>query len=99
LTAVIAGTRLGGGAAPRTASDAQRGFIGSFAEFQTQYGTTLGDYVGAYGVDRGTHGVWAVLNHNSIVMFEPCPLDGAHLAIRRFFHYTNLTELAMVIPS
>jgi fibronectin-binding autotransporter adhesin len=47
------------------ASAAQRGFVGSFADFQTQYGTTLGNYIGAYGVDLGSHSVWAVLNHNS----------------------------------
>ena len=34
-----------------------------------------------------------------VVVFQPRPFHRADLAIRRLFHYTDLTELAMVIPS
>ena len=40
----------------------------------------------------GAHGVF-------VVVFQPRPFHRADLAIRRLFHYTYLTELAMVIPS
>ncbi|MDZ7618061.1 MAG: PEP-CTERM sorting domain-containing protein, partial [Patescibacteria group bacterium] len=47
------------------ASAAQLDFQGSFAAFQAEYGTTLADYVGAYGIDAAQQQVWAVLNHAS----------------------------------
>ncbi len=47
------------------ASDVQMGYQGSFAAFQNDYGTTLADYLGAYGVDPDQNVAWAVLNHAS----------------------------------
>ncbi len=47
------------------ASAAQLDYQGSFAAFQAEHGTTLADYVGAYGVDPNQNLAWAVLNHAS----------------------------------
>ncbi|MBM4012574.1 MAG: PEP-CTERM sorting domain-containing protein [Planctomycetes bacterium] len=47
------------------ASVAQQAYVGSFAAFQNDYGTTLATYVGAYGRDQVGDTVWAVVNHNS----------------------------------
>ncbi len=43
----------------------QQNFLGSFANFQSLYGTNLAGYMGAFGVDQSTGSVWAVLDHNS----------------------------------
>jgi autotransporter-associated beta strand protein/T5SS/PEP-CTERM-associated repeat protein len=50
-------------------------YQGTFAEFQLEYGNTLGSYVGAYGVDisGGVTTTWAVLNHNSDFSVVPEP--------------------------
>ena len=47
------------------AQAAQMGWSGSFSAFQSLYGTNLSAYMGAWGLDSGSHQVWAVLNHNS----------------------------------
>ncbi len=47
------------------ATAAQQGFAGSFAAFQSIYGTQLDSYLGAYGTDASTGSAWAVINHNS----------------------------------
>ena len=47
------------------ASAAQVDYQGSFAAFQAEYGSTLADYVGAYGADPSQNLAWAVLNHAS----------------------------------
>lgn len=59
------------------ASAAQLDYQGSFAAFQAEYGTTLADYVGAYGADPNQNQVWAVLNHASefaVMVPEPSSL-------------------------
>ena len=56
---------------------AQRGYLGSFADFQTTYGTTLTDYMGAYGRDAATDSVWAVVNHNSEFVVSVVPEPGS----------------------
>lgn len=50
-------------------------YQGTFADFQLEYGNTLGSYVGAYGVDisGGVTTTWAVLNHNSDFSVIPEP--------------------------
>ncbi len=58
------------------ASLAQQGYLGSFADFQTTYGTTLTDYMGAYGRDAVTDSVWAVVNHNSEFAVSTVPEPG-----------------------
>lgn len=51
---------------------AQQDYQGTFAQFQTTYGNTLANYVGAWGT-TGTS-VWAVLNHNSdFAILHPIP--------------------------
>jgi hypothetical protein len=52
---------------------AQRGFLGSFATFQSQFGPVLAGYMGAWGVDTSNHEVWAVLDHNSSFAVVPEP--------------------------
>lgn len=49
------------------ASFAQIGFAGSFANFQTIYGSDLTSYLGAWGgyVDSGEAYSWAVIDHNN----------------------------------
>jgi len=62
------------------ASLAQQGYLGSFSAFQTTYGSTLSNYVGAYGVDATAGSAWAVLNHNSGFAVVPEPSTWALLA-------------------
>lgn len=52
---------------------AQQGYLGSFSAFQTTYGSTLSNYIGAYGVDTTAGSTWAVLNHNSDFAVVPEP--------------------------
>lgn len=47
------------------ATAAEQGYQGSFDDFQNVYGTSVGQYVGAWGVDTTNHQAWAVLNHAS----------------------------------
>ncbi|MGH8047851.1 MAG: autotransporter-associated beta strand repeat-containing protein, partial [Chthoniobacterales bacterium] len=49
------------------ASFGQIGYQGTFASFQTTYGTDLSTYMGAWGgfIENNTTYTWAVLNHNS----------------------------------
>ena len=47
------------------ATGGELGYLGNFASFQTDNGTTLSSYIGAYGVDTTADVVWAVVNHNS----------------------------------
>jgi hypothetical protein len=47
------------------ASGSELDFNGSFTAFQQIYGTDLGLYLGAYGVDTTSDTVWAVIDHNS----------------------------------
>ncbi len=49
------------------------GYAGSFAAFQSIYGTQLSDYLGAYGTDTATGSTWAVINHNSDFSIVPEP--------------------------
>ena len=58
----------------------QQGYAGAFSSFQTTYGSTLSNYVGAYGVDVGNGNVWAVLNHNSDFGVVPEPATWGLLA-------------------
>ena len=55
------------GNSANNASFAQIGFAGSFANFQTIYGSDLTSYLGAWGgyVDSGEAYSWAVIDHNS----------------------------------
>lgn len=62
------------------ASLAQQGYLGSFSAFQTTYGSTLSNYIGAYGVDTTSGSAWAVLNHNSDFASIPEPSTWALLA-------------------
>lgn len=57
------------------ASLAQQGYLGAFTAFQTTYGDTLTNYIGAYGRDNATDTVWAVVNHNSefVAFLAPVP--------------------------
>ena len=56
------------------ASGAQMEYAGSFAAFQGTHGTTLGNYVGAYGFDQASGRVWAVLNHaGTFAVIKPPP--------------------------
>ncbi|TSA36589.1 MAG: PEP-CTERM sorting domain-containing protein [Verrucomicrobiaceae bacterium] len=55
------------------ASLAQQGYLGSFSAFQTTYGSTIANYIGAYGVDTTAGSAWAVLNHNSDFAVVPEP--------------------------
>jgi len=64
-----------------TASQPQQGYLGSFTDFQTQYGSDLGAYVGAYGRDPLTTSTWAVVDHNSQFSIVPEPSATALLAI------------------
>ncbi len=50
-------------------------FSGTFAEFQSIYGTDLSAYLGAWGIAQsgGTTSTWAVLNHNSDFAVIPEP--------------------------
>lgn len=57
----------------------QRGFVGSFADFQNIYGTDLSQYIGAYGVDVTGNSAWAVINHNS--EFSVIPEPGTSLLL------------------
>ena len=52
---------------------AQQGFSGSFALFQSTYGSTISSYLGAWGRDTTANTVWAVLNHNSEFATVPEP--------------------------
>ncbi len=61
------------------ATAAQQGYAGSFAAFQSIYGTQLASYLGAYGVDTTTGSVWAVVNHNSDFSIVPEPSTWAML--------------------
>ncbi len=63
------------------ASLAQQGYQGSFSAFQIAYGSTLSNYVGAYGVDTTNGSAWAVLNHNSDFAVIPEPSTWALLAL------------------
>ena len=61
-----------------TGNNATAGMLnydGSFAAFQIANGTTLENYVGAYGasIDGGVATAWAVLNHNSDFAVIPEP--------------------------
>ncbi|MBU6308327.1 MAG: DNRLRE domain-containing protein [Planctomycetes bacterium] len=60
---------------------AQQGYLGSFTDFQTQYGGDLSAYVGAYGRDPSANSTWAVVNHNSQFVIVPEPGITAILAI------------------
>jgi autotransporter-associated beta strand protein/T5SS/PEP-CTERM-associated repeat protein len=71
-----------------TASLAQQGFDGTFAAFQTLYGTNLNAYMGAWGTTGTT--AWVVVNHNSDFAIIPEPattllvgLGAAGLLLRR----------------
>ena len=64
-----------------TASQPQQGYLGSFTDFQTQYGGDLAAYVGAYGRDPATTSTWAVVDHNSQFSIVPEPSATALLAI------------------
>ena len=48
-----------------SASGGELGYVGSFAAFQAAYGTTLDNYIGAYGYDPVGDQAWAVLDHPS----------------------------------
>lgn len=64
------------------ASPAQQAFVGSFAAFQGSNGSSLTEYLGAYGRDASTNTVWAVVNHNSeFVALVPEPGTVALAAI------------------
>jgi hypothetical protein len=54
----------------------QQGYLGSFASFQTTYGSSLSSYMGAWGIDSSLDQAWAVVNHNSpfaVVSLVPEP--------------------------
>jgi hypothetical protein len=64
------------------ATTAMLNYEGTFADFQLVYGTTLANYIGAYGVDitDGVTTTWAVLNHNSDFSAIPEPGTAGLLA-------------------
>jgi fibronectin-binding autotransporter adhesin len=64
------------GNAANNASLDQQGYLGSFSQFQSTYGTTLTDYMGAFGRDETTSSVWAVMNHNSEFVVFAVPEPG-----------------------
>ena len=55
------------------ATPEEQNFAGSFAEFQAAHGMNPSDYIGAWGVDTGSHEVWAVVDHNSQFAVVPEP--------------------------
>ena len=55
------------------ASPTEQAFLGSFAQFQAANGTTLTNYMGAWGVDPTTDNAWAVLDHASNFAVVPEP--------------------------
>jgi hypothetical protein len=71
------------------ATAAEQDFLGSFATFQSDYGTDLTQYIGAWGVDTSTNTVWAVVDHTSMfsatltgtLVPEPATLSLAALGI------------------
>lgn len=65
------------------ATSAMQNFQGSFALFQSTFGTDLSTYVGAWGVSAGggTTSTWAVLNHNSDFAIVPEPASLTLLAL------------------
>ena len=63
------------------ASGGELGYVGTFASFQSTYGTTITNYVGAYGYDPSTDQAWAVVNHASDFAVVPEPATLALLAI------------------
>lgn len=67
INAVVANTG-------NTASGSQLGYDGSFASFQTTYGTNLDGYMGAYGVDTSTGSAWAVVDHTGSFSIVPEPV-------------------------
>lgn len=56
-----------------TASGNQLDYQGSFASFQATYGTNLGSYMGAYGIDTSTGSAWAVVDHSGSFSVVPEP--------------------------
>ncbi|MFM1903250.1 MAG: hypothetical protein RLZZ440_1150 [Planctomycetota bacterium] len=71
-----------------TATGSQLGYVGSFADFQTQHGSDLALYVGAYGRDPLSDSVWAVVDHNSQFSIVPEP------AVAGLVAFTALAALA-----
>ena len=63
------------------ATDPMKQYQGGFAMFQGVYGSTLTDYIGAYGVDTSNGVVWAVVNHNSEFAVVPEPAALSLLAL------------------
>jgi autotransporter-associated beta strand protein len=62
-----------GNTGTNNATTAQQNFAGSFADFQTLFGTTLGAYQGAYGLDVSTNSLWAVVNYGGSFAAVPEP--------------------------
>ena len=63
------------------ATAAEQGYNGTFAAFQSQFGTNLSSYVGAWGVNTTGNEAWAVLNHASEFAVVPEPSAWTLLAI------------------
>ena len=55
------------------ATAGELGYSGSFASFQSAYGTTLTSYIGAYGVDTVNDVAWTVVDHSSQFAVIPEP--------------------------
>jgi hypothetical protein len=54
-------------------TDPRFGFQGSYSAFVAAFGPGLAPNMGAWGVDIGSHEVWAVLDHNSTFAVIPEP--------------------------
>jgi hypothetical protein len=54
-------------------ADPRFGFQGSYSAFVAAFGPGLAPNMGAWGVDIGSHEVWAVLDHNSTFAVIPEP--------------------------
>lgn len=59
------------GTTGRNASGDQLGFVGSFNDFQLEYGSDLSNYIGAYGFDSDD--TWAVVNQEGLFAVIPEP--------------------------
>ena len=63
------------------ASGGELGYVGTFSAFQGAYGTTLDNYIGAYGYDPVSDQAWAVVDHASSFAVAAAVPEPATLAL------------------